>query len=221
MPVRAIATECVATGYGHNDRELCRVVIMDKKGCTLIDTLVKPEKEIVSYLTPLTGIKPGDLDNAEPWSVAREKIYSVLSPNTTLLGHTLNNSIKLLQLMPRVHFIRILDTSEFFCTWNKRSKRVEYFSLAHMANVLFGENMVGVHNPMEGCKACVQIYAKFKDYDEQEIRPVQRKLAKAPRTPSKVKSFGFSIDGVCLAGYSPQYCKCGQETLKARYYNKI
>lgn len=52
----SIDVECVATGYRHCDRDVARVAIVNAMCEVIYRTFVKPELEIVSYLTPLTGI---------------------------------------------------------------------------------------------------------------------------------------------------------------------
>ncbi len=52
----------VATGIRHDARDVYSV---DGEEKTLLSKMVKPEKPVVSYFTPLTGVREGDLDNGE------------------------------------------------------------------------------------------------------------------------------------------------------------
>ena len=46
----------VATGYRHCDRDVARIAIVNAMCEVVYQSFVKPKLDIVSYLTPLTGI---------------------------------------------------------------------------------------------------------------------------------------------------------------------
>lgn len=52
----SIDVECVATGYRHCDRDVAKIAIVNAMCDVVYESFVKPELEVVSYLTPLTGI---------------------------------------------------------------------------------------------------------------------------------------------------------------------
>ena len=52
----ALDVECVATGKTHNDRAVAQIGLVDAYGRCVLNVYVKPKKEVVSYLTPLTGL---------------------------------------------------------------------------------------------------------------------------------------------------------------------
>ena len=54
--VFSIDVECVATGPQHHDRAVAQIGMVDCFGRMLLNVLVKPDKHISSYLTPLTGL---------------------------------------------------------------------------------------------------------------------------------------------------------------------
>ena len=60
-----IDVECVATGRRHDARSVALVAIVDQDERVLLKKKVKPIEKIVSYLTPLTGLREGDLDDGE------------------------------------------------------------------------------------------------------------------------------------------------------------
>ena len=57
LKVYSIDVECVATGTRHCDRDVAKIAIVDCLCDVVFESYVKPEKEVVSYLTQLTGIK--------------------------------------------------------------------------------------------------------------------------------------------------------------------
>ncbi len=70
--------ECVATGINHDARDVCSVAVVDGEERVLLSKMVKPEKPIVSYLTPLTGVREGDLDNGEALSDVIAQVKAIL-----------------------------------------------------------------------------------------------------------------------------------------------
>lgn len=53
----SVDVECVSTGKTHNDRGVCSVAVVDSNEETLLHAIVKPDKPVVSYLTPISGNK--------------------------------------------------------------------------------------------------------------------------------------------------------------------
>ena len=53
----SIDVECVATGRRHDARSVALVAIVDEDERVLLRRKVKPSEKIVSYLTPLTGLR--------------------------------------------------------------------------------------------------------------------------------------------------------------------
>ena len=100
----SIDVECVATGIRHDAREVCYVSVVDADEKILLSKKVKPEKPVVSYLTPLTGIRKGDLDNGEK-SLLKSNPFLVLTwcllvrgSSLTLTGSSSNREQILLSL---------------------------------------------------------------------------------------------------------------------------
>ena len=52
-----------ATGRRHDARSVALVVVVDQEERGLFKKKVKPTEEVVSYLTPLTGLRADDLDD--------------------------------------------------------------------------------------------------------------------------------------------------------------
>lgn len=62
--VLSIDVECVATGYTHLDRAPCSVAIVNDQCEILFDSLIKPNKPVVSDLFPFSGVRESALQNA-------------------------------------------------------------------------------------------------------------------------------------------------------------
>ena len=132
----ALDVECVATGRRHDDRDVCLVAVVDDNEKVILKRKVKPEKPIVSYLTPLTGVRMGDLDDGERLSDVLKEVKALLGPEVVLVGQGVKSDIKWLQLEQGKDFHSVVDLGEMFKAYNSRYGNYSYFSLSHEANTL-------------------------------------------------------------------------------------
>ena len=75
--VLSIDVECVATGYSHLDRAPCSVAIVNDRCEILFDSLIKPDKPIVSDLFPLSGVRTADLQHAPSFVEVIQKVIII------------------------------------------------------------------------------------------------------------------------------------------------
>ncbi|KAF8984136.1 hypothetical protein BGZ46_008752 [Entomortierella lignicola] len=91
--------------------ELTRVTLIGHNGAILLDELVKPEHEIIDYLTQYSGMTAARLEGVTKRLVDVQKLVSKLVDyNTVLVGHSLENDMKVLKLAHPF----IIDTSLIF-----------------------------------------------------------------------------------------------------------
>jgi RNA exonuclease 4 len=134
-----IDVECVATGRRHDERGVALVAVVDKNERLILRKKVKIDRsKVVSYLTPLTGIRPGDLDNGESLDSVIRQVKSLLGPNVVLVGQGIANDIKWLNLREGVDYNYSVDLGQFFKVYNPRYSNYSYFTLQHEANILLG-----------------------------------------------------------------------------------
>ena len=217
MPIIAVDVECVATGRGHNDRGVCRVAVVDHSERVLLNEYVKPDTRIVSYLTPITGVREGDLDNAKSLQTVLTQVYALLSPDVTLVGQRIANDMGWLHLIKGVHYKNAVDLSEVFATYNPRYKDMSYFSLQHEANTLLdgaGLTDVSPHNPANDCIASIRLYKKYCVKSPHLLESAKQQLLRNRPPPSLVKQHNYRYEGVCLAAFYPAKCICGQPAKK-------
>lgn len=83
----SIDVECVATGTGHHDRDVAQIGLVDEHENVLLNVFVAPEKEVVSYLTPLTGLtKEMIAQYGVPLPQAMELVRRHLPKHAVLVG---------------------------------------------------------------------------------------------------------------------------------------
>ena len=132
----ALDVECVATGKRHDDRDVCLVAVVDANEKVILKRKVKPEKPIVSYLTPLTGLRQGDLDDGNRLSVVLREVKALLGPDVVLVGQGVKSDIKWLQLEEGKDYNSVVDLAQMFKVYNSRYGNYSYYSLSHEANTL-------------------------------------------------------------------------------------
>ena len=132
----ALDVECVATGRRHDDRDVCLVAVVDANEKVILKRKVKPEKPIVSYLTPLTGLQRGDLDDGMRLSVVLREVKALLGSDVVLVGQGVKSDIKWLQLAQGRDYDSVVDLADMFKVYNSRYGNYSYYSLSHEANTL-------------------------------------------------------------------------------------
>ena len=131
-----VTAKCVATGKRHDDRAVCSVVVMDEHEKVVLRKTVKPDKPVFSYLTPLTGIREGDLDDGDSLSNVVVEVKQLLGPDVTLVGQGIQCGIEWLQLEKGEDYRDSVNLGEMFKTYNARYNNYAFFSLSYEANTL-------------------------------------------------------------------------------------
>ncbi|XP_059808930.1 interferon-stimulated gene 20 kDa protein-like isoform X2 [Hypanus sabinus] len=87
-PSKYVAMDCEMVGLGCNGRDsgLARCSIVDYDGKVIYDKFIKPDGTITDYRTPVSGIRPSDMDTAVPYQIAREEILEILK-GKIIVGH--------------------------------------------------------------------------------------------------------------------------------------
>ena len=132
----SVDVECVASGVRHDARDVCFVAVVDGNERVLLSKKVKPEKPVVSYLTPLTGIRKGDLDRAEKLSDVIAEVKALLGRDVVLVGQGIQSDIDWLHLRQGVDYAEKVELGEMFRTYNNRYGNYSYYTLSHEANTL-------------------------------------------------------------------------------------
>ena len=137
----SVDVECVATGRRHDDRAVAFVALVDKNEKLLYKTKVRVDVPILSYLTPLTGLRKGDLDDGKSLDTVIRDIKGFLGPDAVLVGQGIQSDIEWLKLQEGVDFGSSVDLAELFKVYNPKYNNYSYFKLQHEANVLLGPGM--------------------------------------------------------------------------------
>ncbi|KAI9639094.1 ribonuclease H-like domain-containing protein [Dioszegia hungarica] len=143
---------------------LAKVAIIDYKGEVLLlsHVWVHP-KNVVSWVTNITGLKPGDLDGAPTFEQIQPKIEAVLE-GKIIIGHAVFNDLAAIQHQHPYEDVR--DTALYYPLRKLMGidREGELPSLKKMtAKVLGKEIQGGVHDPIEDAKASIDIFLTVRE----------------------------------------------------------
>lgn len=131
-------------------------IIDYETGDKLYDELVKPTAPITDYLTRFSGITAEKLQNVTTRLVpdVHEALKRLITPNTILLGHSLESDLKALHLAHG----RCIDTSVIY--HHPRGKPLKP-GLAWLTKKWVGREIQtageGGHDPEEDARACIDL----------------------------------------------------------------
>ena len=137
-----VDVECVATGRRHDAHSVALVAVVDQEERVLLKKKVKVTEKVMSYLTPLTGLREGDLDDGEPLDKVLADVKRVLGPDVVLVGQGVKNDVEWLQLREGEDYESTVDLGELFKTFNPRYSNYSFFTLSHEANTLLRQGRV-------------------------------------------------------------------------------
>ncbi|GBG25487.1 PAB-dependent polyA-specific ribonuclease subunit PAN2 [Hondaea fermentalgiana] len=183
----SIDVECIATGRTSADRAVARVALVDGDENVLMDALVRPKEKIVSYLTPLTGLEPGSLDDAPSLEEVRAELIKLLPKNAVIVGQAIQHDLDWLRLEEGTHFASSFDIGQLF-RMERGPGRFRYFSLRHEVLHLEGfkgagvDMQAGAHDPTLDAIYSVRIYQRFADAPEEDLLRARAKLSRVPAT---------------------------------------
>lgn len=205
----SIDVECVAIGPGHNDREVAQIALVDEFERVLMSVFVRPKRPVVSFLTPLTGLVPEQLEAGMSLEEALASLRQRLPTYAVLVGQNIAADIRWLGLREGVDFESLIDLSGAFRAFNPTYKNYSYFSLQHEARVLLGVSMEGPHNAITDALISIRLYNKFAQIrnNPAEMEAAQKALLASPLEASFAKK-NPSFEGVCMG--NKKTCTCGQ-----------
>lgn len=202
--------ECVATGTDHNSRSVAQVSLVDQAENVLLNLYVKPEKPVVSYLSPLTGLTSEVLEqHGRPLSEALATLRSCLPKCATLVGQNIRQDVEWLGLREGVDFKAMIDLAGLYRIWNEVHKSWSVFGQDHLAKVLLGwDTGTANHDAVTDAIKSMRLYNYYLQMqsDPQGWSAAQRACLETPVQPSFSRR-NPSFESVCMG--NRKTCTCG------------
>ena len=216
----SLDVECVATGktHLHKHRSPAAADLVDHDLNAIGSWKIKPEEQVVSYLTPLTGETEQSLRHGVPLKEAITDLQSLLvelggGDRVVLVGQVPTGDIQWMNLQRGVHYKRSVDLSDIFQHGGRK------FSLRHVAKVVLKKKSGNQpHSSLDDARTSMELFNVSKNQTQAQLRSLTQKIASATQELNVVRRLGYTHqdwNGVCMSGYNSKNCVCGHPLLSA------
>ena len=191
-----LSMDCEMCRVEGGEMALTRISLVEWDGNVLLDELVKPDKPIIDYLTPYSGITPAKLENVTTsLKDIQYRLLEEITPKHILIGHSLNSDLIALKLTHPF----VIDTSILYP--HPRGPPMKS-SLKWLAQKYLGREIqkghgTKGHDSIEDARACLDL-VKMKcergpqwGTSEATVESIFKRLKRTP----KAGSIDASTDG--------------------------
>lgn len=152
-PMFALDCEMCRTSLGIN--EITRISIVDENCKSVYETFVKPENQIVDYMTAYSGITAKMLENVtKTLEQVHNDVKTLLPDDAILVGQSLSVDLNCMKIMHPY----VIDTS---VAYNIVGERRMKSKLRTLAKEFLGENIQDIsrrgHDSIEDSSACMKL----------------------------------------------------------------
>ena len=214
-PVYSLDVECVAIGKTHRneDRYTAKFALVDEAGKLICTCMIKPEKPVVSYLTPLSGLRASNFSASDSdLPSAIELLKRHLPKEAILVGQKIGHDIEWMQLKRGTDFQDSIDLAEVFKgAWIPKYNNFTYHSLLHEAQHVLKISTLDAskeHDPTMDATLSIQLWNKVKE-DPSKLPQYQQMLTRNRPSQSVAKRLDWRYEGVCLSQFNRSKCICG------------
>ncbi|TBU07153.1 exonuclease, partial [Hamiltosporidium tvaerminnensis] len=157
----SIDCEMVKTSYG---KEVGRVSILDNQCNVIYDKIIKPEAEIMDYLTEYSGLDKDSFEHAVSFLEMKNDLKKIIGKNTIILGHSLFNDLNVL----KIYHDSLIDTSHLYKTKDNYKTSLKNLSKKYLNKEIQSKS----HCSIEDAKVCLELLAlkinEMKDLVEND-----------------------------------------------------
>ena len=186
-----LAMDCEMCRVEGGEMALTRVSLVEWDGNVLLDELVKPDKPIIDYLTPYSGITPASLEHVTTTlKDIQDRLLKEITPKHILIGHSLNSDLTALKLTHPF----VIDTSILYP--HPRGPPMKS-SLKWLAQKYLGREIqkghgTKGHDSVEDARACLDL-VKMKcergpqwGTSEATVESIFKRLKRTPKTGTSI-----------------------------------
>ncbi|EKX51667.1 hypothetical protein GUITHDRAFT_65948, partial [Guillardia theta CCMP2712] len=197
----------------HNARATAQISLVSYDEQCILNLYVKPECEVRSYLSPLTGLSKEMLDqHGMSLDQAMAILRSHLPKHAILVGQNIRKDVEWLQLEEGKDFESVVDLAGITIlglVWNDQFSSFTYFGLDHTATCWLGQANSGApHNAVTDAIKSMQIFKLYLSVqnDQKRVEELQKLLLATPLAPSFAKQHP-TYEGCCMG--NRKTCTCG------------
>lgn len=189
---------CITSPKGETPQvfSLTRVSVVDWDGQVVLDEFVKPAQPITDYLTAYSGITPAMLENVTTTlSDVQQKLQSIITPQTILIGHSLKSDMNALQLTHPY----IIDTTMIFPhpRGPPLKSSLKWLAQKYLSREIQKGHGTTGHSSIEDARACLDLVKQKCERgltwgtSEAAFEPLFKRLSRSNRpTKQKVNAVG-------------------------------
>ena len=194
-----LAMDCEMCLVEGGEPALTRISLVEWDGSVLMDELVKPDKPIIDYLTPYSGITPAKLEHVDTTLAdMQSRLLKEITAKHILIGHSLNSDLLALKLTHPF----VIDTSILYP--HPRGPPMKS-SLKWLAQKYLGREIQKGHGTMghdsiEDARACLDL-VKLKcergpqwGTSEATNESIFKRLKRTPKAGTDTGKTGAIVD---------------------------
>ncbi|OEH75767.1 suppressor of mitotic defects protein [Cyclospora cayetanensis] len=195
----AVALDCEMVGCGDDGRisVLAQVALVNEKGETLVNELVKPQLPVTDLRAHITGLDLWSLENRGiSFSAARSLIQSKIK-GKILVGHAIHHDLQVLNLTHPLHLLR--DTSKYRPLRPPFLRPLASPSLRLLVKYhLKRDIQTGKHDPAEDARETMNLYSLVREQWERRFAAAARDTAAAASASPEEEASAVPDEGASL-----------------------
>jgi len=150
------AMDCEMCRVEGGEMALTRISLVEWDGTVVMDELVMPNKPIIDYLTPYSGITAAKLkDVATTLDDIQQRLLQLITPKHILIGHSLNADLLALKMTHPY----IIDTSILYPhpRGAPMKSSLKWLAQKYLSREIQKGHGTNGHNSIEDARACLDL----------------------------------------------------------------